>query len=207
MNEITAITPQIKDKTRCNVFVDGRFYCGLSLETAVKNRLKVGQIVDVEKLAQMQLDSEKQTAFDKALSHISATHKTEKQVRDFLSGKGYLSAVIEYVIEKMRGYQFIDDGEYAKQYASFASAKKGSRLIGMELRAKGVSEEDVEAALSSVDEETEISAATTVLNKYMRGKTADRETLYKALRYLLGKGFDYDAAKAALSAFGECEDE
>ena len=123
MNEITAITPQIKDKTRCNVFLDGRFYCGLALETAVKNRLKVGQIVDVEKLAQMQLDSEKQTAFDKALSHISATHKTEKQVRDFLSGKGYLPAVIEYVIEKMRGYQFIDDGEYAKQYASFASAK------------------------------------------------------------------------------------
>ena len=77
----------------------------------------------------------------------------------------------------------------------------------MELRAKGVSEEDVEAALSSVDEQTEVSAATTVLNKYMRGKTADRETLYKALRYLLGKGFDYDAAKAALSAFGECEDE
>ena len=207
MNEITAITPQIKDKTRCNVFVDGRFYCGLSLETTVKNRLKVGQIVDVEQLSQMQLESEKLTALDKALSHISATRKTEKQVRDFLAGKGYLPDVVEYVVEKMRGYQFINDGEYAEQYAAFASTKKGSRLIRMELRAKGVEEEEIDAALSSVSEETEISAATALLQKYMRGKTADRETLYKAFRYLMGKGFDYDAAKAALSAFGDCEDE
>ena len=47
MNEITAITPQVKDKTRCNIYIDGRFYCGMSLETTIKNRLKVGQIVKV----------------------------------------------------------------------------------------------------------------------------------------------------------------
>lgn len=36
LSEITAITPQVKDKTRCNIFIDGRFYCGLTLEAAVK---------------------------------------------------------------------------------------------------------------------------------------------------------------------------
>ena len=114
MNEITAITPQIKDKRRCNVYIDGRFCCGLTLEATVKNRLKVGQIVSAEQLAEIQLESEKNTAFDKALTHISATQKTEKQVRDFLSGKGYLSAVIDYVVEKMRSYNFLDDEAYAK---------------------------------------------------------------------------------------------
>ena len=51
MSEITAITPQAKDKTRCNVFVDGRFYCGLTLETAMKLRLKAGQTVSEELLS------------------------------------------------------------------------------------------------------------------------------------------------------------
>ena len=88
MNEITAITPQMKDKTRCNIYIDGRFYCGMSLETTIKNRLKVGQIVSLEKLSLMQLESEKSTALDKALTHISATRKTEKQVCDFLKKKG-----------------------------------------------------------------------------------------------------------------------
>ena len=51
MAEITGISPQKKDKTRCNIEVDGRFYCGMKLETAIKNRLKVGSVVSLEYLA------------------------------------------------------------------------------------------------------------------------------------------------------------
>ncbi|MBE5752309.1 MAG: hypothetical protein E7357_07855 [Clostridiales bacterium] len=204
--EITAITPQLKDKTRCNIFVDGRFYCGMSLATTVKNRLKVGAQVDEEKLSSMQLESEKNTALDKALTHISATRKTEKQIRDFLAKKGFLPAVVDYVVEKMRGYDFLNDGEYATEYISHAATKKGARLIKCELRAKGVSERDVDVALESLDGETELAAATAILEKYLRAKTVDRETLQKAYRYLLGKGFDYDTAKRAIGAFGDEED-
>ena len=207
MNEITAITPQIKDKKRCNIFIDGRFCCGLTLETTVKNRLKVGQTVSVEQLSQMQLESEKNTALDKALTHVSATRKTEKQLRDFLAKKGYLPTVIEYVLEKMRGYNFVNDGEYAEAYVDFSAAKKGTRLIKMELKSKGVAEEDIDAALSGVTEETQVQAALVILQKYMRFKTADRETLAKAFKYLLGKGFDYEVAKSALSAFGDVDEE
>ena len=207
MNEITAITPQIKDKRRCNIYVDGRFCCGLTLEATVKNRLKVGQIVTPERLAEIQLESEKNTAFDKALTHISATQKTEKQMRTYLAEKGYLPAVAEYVLEKLRSYNFVNDGEYAEAYVEQAVKRKGGRMIRMELRGKGVTDEKIDAALSVVDEETEITTATGILQKYMRGKTADKETLQKAYRYLMGKGFSYDVAKAALSAFGDCEED
>lgn len=207
MNEITSITPQIKDKTRCNIYIDGRFCCGLTLEATVKNRLKVGQTIDPVRLAEIQLESEKNTALDKALTHVSATRKTEKQVRDFLAGKGYLPAVVHYVIEKMRGYNFLNDSEYAEAYVEFAGVKKGGRLIKMELRAKGVAEEEIDAALQNLDGETQGQAASAILQKYMRHKTADKETLAKAFRYLMGKGFDYETARAALSAFGDCEEE
>ncbi|MBQ8291464.1 MAG: RecX family transcriptional regulator [Clostridia bacterium] len=206
MNEITAITPQVKDKRRCNVFIDGRFCCGLTLETTVKCRLKVGMTVDPARLAQIQLESEKNTALDKALTYVSATRKTEKQVREFLEKKGYLSAVVDYVIEKMRGYNFINDNEYAEEYAAFAGKKKGSRLIRMELKNKGVSDTDIDGALSAINGEMQEAAAKAVLEKYMRNKPMDKETLYKAFRYLLGKGFEYDVAKSALSAFGDVED-
>lgn len=207
MNEITAITPQIKDKKRCNIFIDGRFCCGLTLETTVKHRLKVGQTVSVERLAEIQLESEKSVALDKALTHISATRKTEKQVRDFLAQKGYLPVVADHVIEKMKGYGFLNDAEYAEEYASFAGAKKGKRLIRMELKGKGVSDTELENALDCLDEETQVEAARRILEKYMRGKPPVKETLFKAFRYLLGKGFEADTAKRALSEFGECEDE
>ncbi len=194
--EITAITPQKKDKTRCNIEVDGRFYCGMKLETVMQNRLKAGVSVSEGELSRMQLESEKQTALDKALTHISASMKTEREVRDYLRRKGYLQDVCDHVIEKMKGYGFLDDEAYARAYAESAGKKKGKRLIAAELARKGVSEEAVEAALSSLEGEEE--GAKRALEKYMRGKTADKVTLSKAYRHLLAKGYDYETARAAL---------
>ena len=207
MNEITSITAQAKDKTRCNVYVDGRFCCGLTVEAVVKNRLKVGQSVTPERLAEVQLESEKNTALDKALTHLSATRKTEKQIREFLQKKGYLPAVIEYVIEKLRGYGFLNDGEYAEAYVEQAAKRKGGRLIRMELRGKGVTDAEIDGALEGLDEQTEMQTALALLQKYMRGKTADVQTLQKAYRHLMGKGFSYDVAKEALSVYGDLDEE
>ena len=200
MGEITAITPQVKDKKRCNIFVDGRFYCGLTLEAAMKNRLKAGQTIDPATLSKIQLESEKSTAFDKALNFISAAQKTEKQVREYLAGKGYLPAVADYVMEKMREYGFLDDGGYAQSYASSAVRRKGVRLIKMELKAKGVAEEHIEAAV----EIAEKLIPPGIISHHAEFAGA---TLYKAFRYLLGKGFEYETARAALAAFGDTEEE
>ena len=207
LNEITAITAQVKDKTRCNIYIDGRFCCGLTMETVVKNRLKVGKIVSAEELSVMQLESEKNTAFDKALTFLSATRKTEKEIRLHLSKKGYLPAVIDYAVEKLREYGFINDEEYAEAYTESASKKKGGRLIRMELKNKGLSEEAIENALSELDEGQELETAKGILEKYMRGKTADKATLQKAYRHLMSKGFDYDTAKAAIDAYGGMDED
>ena len=202
MNEITAITPQVKDKTRCNVYVDGRFCCGLTLETVVKNRLKVGQSVTQEGLENMQLESEKQTALNKALSFLSATRKTEREIRAHLKKKGYLPAVIGYVVEKLREYDFVNDNEYAQAYMESAAKRKGGRLIRMELKGKGLSDEAIENAASGLDSRRELETAERLLEKYMRGKNTDKQTLQKAYRHLIGKGFDYETVKEALSKYG-----
>ena len=207
MGEITSITPQVKDKTRCNIYLDGQFYCGLAFEAVVKYRLKVGQTIGERRLNEIQLDSEKSAALDKAMVYITAVQKTEKQIRDYLYKKGYLPAVIEYVIEKLREYGFINDGEYAEAYTESAAKRKGGRLIRMELKNKGLSDEAIDGALSELDSEQELETAKKILEKYMRGKTADKATLQKAYRYLMSKGFDYEVAKAAIDAYGDVDEE
>lgn len=199
MSEITQITAQKKDKTRCNVFLDGRFYCGLKIETVVKARLKVGQEIDGGTLENLQFESEKQTAFDRALTHISLSQKTEKEVETFLKNKGYLPEVVAYVLEKMKEYGFLNDGEYAKAYADFQIKKKGRRMIQAELKRKGVSDEAIFSATATLEGEEE--TAKTLAEKYLRGKEKTKENLSKAYRYLLGKGFDYEIAKSAVSLF------
>lgn len=201
MSEITAITPQIKDKDRCNIYVDGKFYCGLKLETALKYRLKVGEIVETVRLDEIQLENEKSQALDKAMTHLSATMKTEKQMRDFLQKKGYVGAVCDYVLEKLIGYGFVDDEEYCRQYIRSAGKGKGPRMIASNLRSRGVSSERIERALEEFTGEEEACKA--VLDKYMKNRGFTRENLAKAYRYLISKGFGYDAAKDALASLRE----
>ena len=198
MFEITSITPQQKDKARCNIEIDGKFYCGMKLDTALANGLRAGMSVDTDFLSHLQLESEKMTALDKALRHISVSMKTEKEIRTFLKKKGYLEEVENYVIDKMKDYGYIDDETYAASYAAGASKRKGSRLIQLELKHKGVDGQIIESVLSSLTDETE--SAKKCLEKYMHGKPFDQATLRKAYRNLISKGFDYDTCKQAIES-------
>ena len=195
MAEITSIEPQKKDKNRCSIFIDGRFYCGLTLQAAVKYRLKAGMHVDKPFLDEIQLETEKNTALDKALTHISATMKTEKQIKDFLVKKGYTDAVCGYVLERMHYYGFIDDYAYCRAYISGISCR-GKRLIEADLLKRGADRGAIERALSEMEED--VGEARNVAEKYLRGKEKTKENIYKAYKYLISRGFSYDTAKAAV---------
>lgn len=205
MSEITGIFPQKHDKTRCNIEVDGRFYCGMTLETVMKNRLKVGAAVSSDELSRIQLESEKATALDKALTHITFTMKTEREIRSFLTKKGYLQAVCDYVVDRMKELGYLDDAAYAKRYCESVAGKKGSRLVAAELKRKGVDDEAIFGAVSEITDEEE--GAKRCLEKYLRGKECDRETLQKAYRRLLAKGYDYETAKAVLQSLKGCDED
>ena len=202
MPEITSIEPQKRDKNRCSIFVDGRFYCGLMLETAVKYRLKAGMHVEKGFLEEIQLEAEKSAALDRALTHISATMKTERQIRDYLRGKGYTDAVCDYVTEKLHYYGFLDDYAYCKAYISGCKGR-GKRLIEADLLKRGASRGAIERALSEVDEDAD--GARALAEKYLRGKERTKENLYKAVKYLAARGYSYDVAKAAVEVGDEVD--
>ena len=116
-----------------------------------------------------------------------------------------MNGIIEYVLEKLESYGYIDDAEYARQYTNSAGKTKGRRLIALELQKKGVSAEQAHQAVENIQGEEQ--SALKILQKYMKNKPSDRETLYKAFRYLIGKGFEYDTVKSALQAFGEIDED
>ena len=204
MSEITSIEPQKKDKERCSIFVDGRFYCGIKLEVAIKYHLKAGMHIEKSKLDEIQLETEKSQAIDKAMTHLSATMKTKKQMRDFLVKKGYTEAVINYVFERLEYYKLIDDEAYCRAYVNSVSGK-GKRALEADLYKRGAEKSAIEQVLSEIEENADEASA--VLEKYMRGKEGTKENLYKGLKYLLSKGFGYDTAKRALEKFGEIDED
>lgn len=200
MPKITAITLQVKDKERVNLYLDGKFFCGLLLESVIKHKLKVGDDVLEEEISNIQYDSEKSKALDKAMGYLSLSMKTTRQVEKYLSGKGYNNPVIFFVLEKLKEYGYLDDSIYAVSYIRSYSKKKGKKLIEYELISKGIDKVDVEKAYKLIEESDETlpeNPCKDIAEKYMKNKEITKENLQKLYRYLLGKGFTYEQAKEA----------
>lgn len=199
MKQITDIKEQSKNKKRVSVFLDGEFYCGLDLVTALKYRLKKGEFISENELIKIQFDAELQACFDRALKFISSSLKTEKQVRDKLKSLGYLDEVIDKALEKLKSYDFIDDEDYSNKYVSTYKGVKGKRLIKLELQKKGVSEAFIDTALKETENQKD--ACLKIAEKYLKNKEITKQNLLKCYKHLLSKGFDYDDSKSAISSF------
>lgn len=197
MTGVITLIEEQKKGGRCNIYLDGKFFCGLNLEVVIKSGLKVGDSVDRGVLCHLQLDSEKGQALDKAMTYLTASAKTEKQVRDFLLKKGYTYMVLDYVIEKLREYNFVNDSEYCKNYVDSVGEMRGKRKVALDLKRKGIGDESISEAMQNMPDQTE--ACLTALQKYMRNKQPDRETTAKAFRHLVSKGFDFDTVKRAMN--------
>ncbi|MBQ4098504.1 MAG: RecX family transcriptional regulator [Clostridia bacterium] len=205
MKVITDIKPQQKTPTRCNIYLNNNFYCGLELETVMKFRLKVGQEIDTDKLDEIQCDSERLKATEKALNFLSNRAKTKKQVKEYLQKKGYTEKTVSAVMEKLIEYKYVSDENYAEDYVRVYSSKKGKRLIAMELKQRGVLEDDMRLALDSIENEEE--SALKIAEKYIKNKEKSRENLLKCYKYLISKGFDYDLAKQTVERIKTDEDD
>lgn len=205
MPKITQITIQSNKKDRCNIFVDGEFRIGLSIETVMRRRLKTGMEITDKELSEIAFDGEKEEALAKALNYVSKNLKTKKQVKTYLYGKGYSECVVYYVIDKLKEYDYINDEEYARRYLESCSDNQGKRLSEYKLMMKGIKKEDIANAYGGIKIPAKENAAK-VAEKHIRNKEKNKENLAKTYRYLIGRGFSYEEAEYAISKIKEIED-
>lgn len=202
MAKITAINVQEKNKERCNIFIDGEFRFGLSLEIVMKRRLKVGLELSETEINEISFDGQKSEALAKGLGYVSKALKTKKQVKTYLMGKGYTEDIAYYVIDKLKEYSYINDVDYARQYIESCSKNQGKRLTEFKLMSKGIRKEDIALAYESVSVPQKDNARA-VAEKYMRNKELTKENILKTCRYLVGRGYSYEEAEYAVSIFKE----
>ncbi len=201
MKIITEISAQQNNKNRCNLYLDGEFFCGLQLFTVMKNRLKVGQKLSEDKLREMVVESETEVAMEKALNYVSKSMHTKSQVVKYLKGKKFLPECIDVVMAKLESYGYISDSSYAKSYIEQKKFSKGKRALAFELKMKGVDSETIDKALEEAPSEEE--GALLICQKFFKGKEITFENIQKCYRRLLSKGFDYDIAKWAVEKVKE----
>ncbi len=200
MPTITDMQIQKRNKSRANIYLDGEFAFALEMLTVMKLGLKIGKEVDADTIKTAVFDSETSVAFGKAVDYLARAMKTTKQTRDYLTKKGYAPDVVDYVIDKLKGYKYLDDEAYARLYAEQSKSHKGERRIKQELLNKGISHTEVDDQVQ-IDTDDQLESATALAQKYLKNKDRDIKTMQKLQRFLLYRGFDFDVVNSVIRNF------
>ena len=201
MSKITKIEPQVKNKDRVNIYLDGEFKLGYSLELAMLNHLKNDVEISDEQLEQLVFENEKTQALNKAVTLLGKNLKTRRQMRTYLNDKGYSKTIVDYVLEKLSEYNYINDINYAKIYIRSVKNKYGKVKIIANLRQKGVSDKDIDEVMQEFESDTDSIMA--LAQKYMKNKEVNQDNVAKLYRHLLSKGFGYDEVNSVVREIKE----
>ena len=198
---ITRLAFQKHAADRVNVYLDGQYAFALpALEAA---RLRVGQILDDDSIAQLQGLDERQKAYDRALRYLSFRPRSQAEVRRNLLAAGLEAELVEATLARLVAQGYLDDAEFARFWVENRQQfrPKGSQALRGELRQRGVAAETVEAAL--VDLDPEVGAYEAARPRAARlaalAQTDPAAFRRKLGDFLLRRGFAYEIVKQTVS--------
>jgi regulatory protein len=198
MAKITAIVSQKRDSNRVNIHLDGEYALGVSRLAA--GWLKVGQELAEDKIAALKAEDASEQAYQQALLFLSYRARSESEIRQNLHKHEIPEDVIEQTLERLRTNQLADDSQFAQVWVENRNTfrPRGRRLLQMELRQKGLTDEAAHSALAGLDEEA--LAYDAALKRARRFEGLEWIEYRKKLsEFLARRGFPYSVITPVVS--------
>lgn len=218
---ITNLRQGVKNPDRVNVFVDGKYSFSLDVAQVVDFKLKVGQEISEEKLAEYKNASEFGKLYQRALEWVLVRPRSVKETKDYLhkkltmpsSGRSSLPSsrgsslssrsncglpsedIAEFsrsIIERLTLKSYLDDQRFAEWYVENRFVKKGVSQKRLKME---LMKKGVSAAIIEEvlgSRNDEEEIAKIIAKK--RTKYDDE----KLMQYLCRQGFSYDLVREAL---------
>ena len=199
---ITDIKPQ-KNKKRFNIYLDGRFAFGLSVEARLKAGLKIDQEISEEKVEELIKEDEFIKFYDRALNFLSYRPRSEKELQDWFKKKKIGNETQKLIEKKLRRFNYLDDREFTRWWIEQRMTFRpfGKRRLALELRQKGINQEMIEEELGKLEDDKLIELAEELAKKRM--KTLKNlpyfEAREKLLAFLSRRGFRWEIIKTVVA--------
>lgn len=187
---VTAIQKQRREG-RINLYLDGRFALGLTLEAIAAAGLRVGDEINDDALRSLRRDTAGADALAAAMRLLSYRPRSEVELRQRLARRGAPADLVDGVISRLRKLGLVDDTAFARTWVESRSrlSPRSRRLLRRELQGKGIDGEAAREALGPLDDED------AALRAGERRAAVMRELPYPEFRRRLGeflrrRGFD-----------------
>ena len=131
-----------------------------------------------------------------ALRLIARAEQCTQGLARKLERRSHDKTCVDMVISRLTDIKLLDDSRYAQLWleSRLRLARSPRRLLSA-LCGRGIDRDDAETALkTALDDETEFSMLTRFVNKRLRKKNGEGETVTRSLKYMLkSEGFSLSA--------------
>jgi len=192
MKKITAIRPGKGRSQRVNIFLDGKFAFSLDAEVAAAEGLRTEQVLSTEQIETLTRSDSLQHCLNAAFHYLSYRPRSESEVRERLSRRGFGGDDIEAVMTKIKKQGLVDDTAFAQFWKDNREAfsPRSRWLTSQELRRKGIASNIIDQVVDIIDDDD--SAYRAALSKARRLTQSDYEGFHRRLgEYLKRRGFSF----------------
>lgn len=208
--KITAVSPQVRDKDRVNIYVDGVYKLSLTIAQYADLGLKVGGNITEKEIAALEDESTFGKVYTRALEYALSRPRSVKELRDYLQRKtkdtraktgsikkGVSIHITTRVLERLMVRGYVNDEAFTKWWLENRNVRKGSSLrkLQAELRAKGVDSALIDQLMSASERNDKEEIQKLIMKK------RDRYDDQKLMQYLARQGFRYDDIREALDVY------
>ncbi len=189
--QITDIIPL--DNKRRGVYIDGQYAFPLYLSELNKYNISEGDKISNETLELINELIHRRIR-ERILYLLGDMPRTEKNIRTKLMQSHYTDESVSPVIEELKDYKYIDDVNYAYEYANSLkfNGNKSRRIIEVKLYEKGVPRDIIYQVMNDIE-----SDETEQIEHLIRKKGYEPDELcqidynsqQKLYRYLMSRGF------------------
>jgi regulatory protein len=146
-----------------------------------------------------------------ALNALVARAKSKGELLAHLKKRGVEDDVAQATIFRLTEKGLINDAEFAKAWTQsrHTSKKLSKRIIGSELRTRGVDQQSIDEALDEIDDESEYRTAFSLaMRKYSTMSRLEPEVQIRRIQSLLQrKGFPFSIITRVIRELGVQSDE
>ena len=210
MNVITKIEVQKRNKDRSNIYIDNDYAFAVSNELVYKEGLKINEKIDIDRMNTIAKEDNYLKCKTTALRIVERSYKSEKELIDKLTLKGYDNEAIDKTMNVLKEYNFINDENYVKMYVKDKVKLVGKKKIKYDLAKKGISDKIIDNEIYNIDSEDERNTAyDLVMKKYntIAKRESDKFKISQKLyRFLLSKGYGYEIVSGVVKEITKVDD-
>lgn len=196
------ITSKPGNGNKVHIYIDGEYTLTLYDDYWYGLRYEENREISEDELASLKEEAGFRSAYEKGIQYLSMRGYAQKELYNKLKQK-YGESASNRAVEKLLYRGYLDDEAYALSYARHLFEAKGYdiRRISYELRLKGVSSENTENALKSLDNEPIQRIINMIESKYNKN-IEDDKSRKRIVNRFVRMGYSYHDIKSAFRELG-----